>query len=247
MNIEKIMQFATEGLKAVKSMPLAGKVAVGTLFGVGGLAGVLIGDSFEKGAGVKEEVKEETDTTKDGLPAKIQGEDGFVFNMPETGKNNITGVKVEEAYPNGQPKYITCTGEGNKTITISLKEDGTLSWYSEHNFSKSYGYSDTEKTYDSKGELASMTRQQNHHYFHETYDKNGTVSERYTYNEMKDKSYNQYEKDGKLVSKEEYTTGNNNHLLKKFEYNDDGTLKHTIIPQYNEDGELVRRDTIQNE
>lgn len=258
MNVGKIMQFATEGLKAVKSMPLAGKVAVGTLIGVGGLTGVLIGDSFEKGVGVKEEVKEKTelvtqpkeqaDTTKDGLPAKIRGKDGFVFNMPETGKNNITSVSVEKTYPNGQPKDILFIGGDDKVdkfIEIFLKGDGTLDMYIDEKFSP-YSGDCIIKNYKSNGELGSMWCFKDQKDVYESYDEDGRVHYSTTIEETKDRKYIQIEEYGKLVSKDVYANDGSERLLKIFEYNDDGTLKHTILPQYNEDGELVRRDTIPN-
>lgn len=102
MNIGKVMQFATEGLKAVQSLPLAGKVVVGTLFVGGDVAGILIGDSFEKEVGGKEEVKEETELVtqpkEQADTAKVKAKKPeFKYIPPKVG---APGIASSDTIPN---------------------------------------------------------------------------------------------------------------------------------------------------
>lgn len=285
MNIGKIMQFATEGLKAVKSMPLSGKVAVGALFGVSGLTGVLIGDSFEKGAevnegvnqevnqGVKEEVKKEAKLVTnpqeqpDSVKAKEPEKPAFKYVPPKIGERDI--VKADTVYRLGTDKIecISYKKENGKLVHVTnFDENGDLqsfdNYFTDSQVADNLDFVVLSYDKDGKPTVHDEYRKDGSRYYERNLD-GGSVSFTYdtkgrqtswedtksglsldiSYNSDGSRVVNHY-KYGTIQSQN--TEDKNEKLLKRKEYNSDGVLKHTIMPKYNKEGDIVRNDTIPN-
>lgn len=235
MNIKTLMQAGIEGLKSIKNLPPSGNIVMGTLFGVGAAADIMIGDLFEKN-GVNKEVKEKTELVaqpqKQADSTKVEAkEPEFKYVPPKVGAPGIASSDTIFYTGTNQPANIMYYDkDGKLRHQTNYAKDGKLESFSTGLDKNNY------IEYDNKGEfIVEVTSDKNNKILEErfaectiTYNPDGTSSLRGNDNS----GVSVYDKNARLI--------------KEKEYNADGTLKHTIIPKYNKEGDMVRRDTIPN-
>lgn len=267
VNISKLTSMATKAFSAVRKMPTAGKVGMAALFGAGMLAGnMLTCDGFEKEQKAPEkpktEVKADTTTVTKPEAKEVKEEEKFEYVPPKIGEFGV--AKVDTLYYNdgsGKMSIILYKNKSGHTVhQTNFNKDGSLKEY----YILTNPKDEEFEKYNSKGELIYYTNKLpngniEHHkktdngWTTDIYDSKdrplkyefaGSRSTTYTYNS--DGTTTETDYDLGTPTKQE-TRDKNEKLLKEKRYKSDGQLDYTVIPKYNKEGDVVKRDTIRNE
>ena len=268
MSISKITKLAGEALKAVKTLPNAGKAGLACIFGAGVATGSLINcDGFERETKPKTEipadstlmtVKTKPEETK--KEEKKEPEFKYVSPAPE----DVGAVKIDTVRligSNGITRRNYFDKEGNIVYIEHFKEGKTLDYYSILNSEGTYShfrngecFEWTEKHAD--GSRTIYSEDSKGRSIQTKYDKQGRVLEdefysyddtyqkcKYTHNSDGSQRTQRYEV-GRIVS--DCTVDRNGREIERKAYDKNNQLKYTVTPKYNDAGDIVKRDTIWN-
>ena len=219
VNIAKLAGFAGKLLQKPAALA-AGTVVVSFTLGLSlgkCTSESEVGDSFE----MKPKTELKTDSTNVTKPETKKEKPKFEYKPPKIGEQGIVRADTLYYENTGNIAGYMYLNKNNKVVRETyLNNDGTL-----RSFSHIYHYDDgssKENWYDKDG----------------NYDYSVTIN-----------------RDGSRVQEGIFDDGEsyklqsdkNNKLIKEKRYDADGTLKYTVIPKYNKEGDMVQQDTIRNE
>lgn len=271
VNIAKLAGFAGKLLQKPAALAVGtGIVGLTVGLSLGKCTGdAEVGDSFEK----KPKTELKTDSTNVTKPEAKEEKPKFEYKPPKIGENGI--VKTDTAYyeNTGNIARIMYLDEKDKLVHQQrLNQDGTLK-----DFTCQYNGLDGSieaRTYDNKGNLsADYAKDKNGNEVHSAkteegnwlecrYDSKGRIVQQdyqYVYDMTSGKPYYTtakryytYHPDGSYSEKDsrydtQITYDKNDRVIKEKRYDGNNQLKYTVIPKYNKEGDIVKRDTIRNE
>ena len=223
-----------------------------------------VGDEFEKS--LKTEVK--ADTTKVTKPEVKEAEAKFQYQPPKIGEDGI--VKADTSYwlRDGKVAKISYLNKDNKEIrTEHFDENGKLKSYTCYVQTVEGGY--IKSTYNLKGELIEQEEKdkkgnteefklgEHGNWLIQKFDSKGRVTQYETEEHITDGrygtrtiSYTYHPNGSYTIFKEndhkKTTYDKNGNVINEKQYDSTGKLEYTVVPKYNKDGDLVKRDTIRN-
>ena len=266
MGIQKITQLATNVLSKVQKMPLPkqlGLVALATtgVFGLGVAVGeTLFGDSFEKEQPVQEEQSKtnEPEVPTDNAETKPE----FEYTPPTVGK---LGIASADTLYSAKTQKIACIEYKNSNNEVVHQTH-----YDENNNMKEFtvfGNNDDSWTYNKDGKcISSLVNYDDGSYIYRydnsvsdgyrEYDKEGRLtSERDTWKDPWKWTAIDYEYDSKggrvekILNRDKESNKHNyydknDRLVKSKQFDSSKQLLYTVTPKYDEDGDIVKRDTV---
>lgn len=219
VNIAKLAGFAEKLLHKPAALAVGTGIAGLTVgIPIGRCTGdAEVGDSFEK----KPKTELKTDSTNVTKPEAKEEKPKFEYKPPKIGERGIVRADTMYYENNGNIAGFMYLDRNNKVVREEhLNDDGTVRSFA-HIYHNEDG-SSNENWYDKDGEFD------------------------YSIKRNKDGSYEQeWLNDDCETVKIQYDKNGNE--IKEKRYDIDGKLKYTVIPKYNKEGDIVKRDTIRNE